>query len=140
MWTRGPFDFGRDLVFENGYPSIYKTFLSNMVLAGVQEQVIPMPMTSVMAAEWLQKNEFTADIVHLDAAHDYTNVWADLVAWWPRVRPGGLLFGDDFTGYWSDVRKAVYDFAHKGNLTVESDGHKWLLWKRAHEQRDMEKA
>jgi hypothetical protein len=37
-----------------------------------------------------------ADVVFLDAAHDYGNVVADIDAWRPIVRPGGVLAGHDF--------------------------------------------
>ena len=31
-----------------------------------------------------------------DALHTYEAVLADLRAWWPRLRRGGLLSGDDY--------------------------------------------
>jgi hypothetical protein len=36
------------------------------------------------------------DWVHLDARHDYESVKADIVAWLPKVKPGGWLSGDDY--------------------------------------------
>lgn len=36
------------------------------------------------------------DAVWIDAAHAYEPVAADLAAWWPKVKPGGILGGDDF--------------------------------------------
>lgn len=36
------------------------------------------------------------DFVYLDGAHDYANVAADIAAWWPLVRPGGVMAGHDF--------------------------------------------
>jgi hypothetical protein len=38
------------------------------------------------------------DVVYIDARHDYSSVLADLEAWWPKVRIGGLLAGHDFLG------------------------------------------
>lgn len=35
--------------------------------------------------------------VFLDGAHDRDSVWADCRVWWPRVMPGGVLAGDDFS-------------------------------------------
>eukprot|EP00929_Paragymnodinium_shiwhaense_P062139 TRINITY_DN31019_c0_g1_i1.p1 TRINITY_DN31019_c0_g1~~TRINITY_DN31019_c0_g1_i1.p1 ORF type:complete len:472 (-),score=85.85 TRINITY_DN31019_c0_g1_i1:548-1963(-) len=35
------------------------------------------------------------DIVFIDGDHSYPAVAADLRAWWPRVRPGGILAGHD---------------------------------------------
>lgn len=36
------------------------------------------------------------DWVYIDAGHDYQNMKADLAAWWPILRPGGLFSGDDY--------------------------------------------
>lgn len=36
------------------------------------------------------------DWVFLDAGHDYDSIKADLEAWWPKVRKGGLFSGDDY--------------------------------------------
>lgn len=38
----------------------------------------------------------SVDWVHLDARHDYESVKADIVAWLPKVKPGGWLSGDDY--------------------------------------------
>jgi hypothetical protein len=37
---------------------------------------------------------------------------ADLQAWWPLVRPGGILIGDDYNtnGVWPEVREAFDEF------------------------------
>jgi predicted O-methyltransferase YrrM len=38
------------------------------------------------------------DFVYIDAGHDYNNVKCDLAAWAPKVRPGGIIVGDDYGG------------------------------------------
>lgn len=36
------------------------------------------------------------DFVYLDARHDFAGVVADIRAWWPKVRTGGVFAGHDF--------------------------------------------
>jgi predicted O-methyltransferase YrrM len=45
------------------------------------------------------------DMVYLDADHAYDSIAADIKLWWPKVRVGGLLAGDDYS--YDTVRKAV---------------------------------
>jgi predicted O-methyltransferase YrrM len=51
-------------------------------------------MRSVVAATHY-KNE-SLDFVFLDADHNYEAVQADIAAWLPKVRPGGILCGHDY--------------------------------------------
>ena len=36
------------------------------------------------------------DFVYVDARHDYVSVLTDLMAFWPKLAPGGILAGHDF--------------------------------------------
>lgn len=36
------------------------------------------------------------DFVHIDGGHSYATVYADLVAWTPKVRRGGMVAGHDY--------------------------------------------
>lgn len=38
----------------------------------------------------------SVDFVYLDARHTYDAISEDLEAWWPKVRPGGILAGEDY--------------------------------------------
>ncbi|CAE8699620.1 unnamed protein product, partial [Polarella glacialis] len=48
------------------------------------------------------------DLVFLDARHDYEAVSDDIQAWRPKVRPGGILSGHDFSWMFPTVAMAVY--------------------------------
>jgi predicted O-methyltransferase YrrM len=67
----------------------------------------------------------TLDFVYLDARHDRDSVLADLEAWWPKLRPGGIIAGHDYVdgvlpnGVFG-VRSAVDAFFHALRLPVHS--------------------
>ena len=117
FWTKhidGVDDEKRDLQCVNGFPSVYYTFLSNVVHRGVQDYVIPLPMPSTMAAALVRGKSVVADVVHVDASHEYKDVLDDLRAWWPLLRAGGVFLLDDYTNpFFPGVRKAVDEFARE---------------------------
>ena len=36
------------------------------------------------------------DFIYVDARHDYKGVWEDIVAYWPKLRVGGVMAGHDY--------------------------------------------
>lgn len=81
---------------------LYKEFLKN--IQPVRHIIMPIKMSSLDAAELYSDNSL--DFVFIDAAHDYENVRADILAWKNKVRVGGILAGHDYS--WSEeVKKAV---------------------------------
>lgn len=71
---------------------LYEEFLKNM--ESVIDYINPIRMNSIEAANLYADNSL--DFVSIDAAHDYDNVKADILAWLPKVKPGGMLAGDDY--------------------------------------------
>lgn len=55
--------------------------------------------------------------VFLDGSHDYESVKADILAWLPKLRKGGLLCGHDAT--MPGVQRALYDTIGKGKWKHE---------------------
>jgi len=49
------------------------------------------------------------DIVYIDASHDYQSVMNDIQAWLPKVKPEGVICGDDYIDGWPGVVQAVND-------------------------------
>lgn len=58
--------------------------------------------------------------IYIDGAHDHKSVAADLAAWWPKVQPGGILAGHDWTDQeaHAGVKQAVTEFAERIGETV----------------------
>lgn len=61
---------------------------------------------SWVAAEQFQDGMF--DLVYIDGDHTYEGVVKDLEAWFPKVRKGGMICGDDIG--WPGVKQAVDEF------------------------------
>jgi hypothetical protein len=60
------------------------------------------------------------DFVYIDANHAYEYVYADLRAWYPKVRIGGVLAGHDiFTQSCPDVTSAVVEFCLEYKLVCD---------------------
>lgn len=117
------------LRMKGGYPTLQRTFMANVVKEGVQEHVIPLPLDSLNASILLKRKKVRADVIHIDAAHDYASVAADLAAWWPLLKKGGVLIGDDYRtdGGWLGVRQAFDEFAAAQGLSLQHQPHKcWI--------------
>ncbi len=80
------------------------------------------------AVEFLQSlPDASLDWVYVDADHSYEAVCADLTASFPKVRPGGLISGDDYrVGGWfkDNVIRAVDEFvaSHPVEMTFSHHG------------------
>ncbi len=99
------------------------------VRAGSGEAAAALPSS----APW-----FRPGFVYVDAAHDRDSVLADLGAWWPLVRPGGILAGHDFDDTHPGVVAAVTEFAAARGLVVrtthEAECRSWYVYKGEPEQ------
>ena len=66
------------------------------------------PLSSIEAAENMRMWGAEFDFVFIDAAHDKDSVLADITAWFPLVRPGGVIAGHDWQE--AGVNDAVTEF------------------------------
>ncbi|QJE96959.1 class I SAM-dependent methyltransferase [Luteolibacter luteus] len=126
MWTDQE-DAGRfgSLALKHGYPTLYYQFLANVCRAGQQTRITPFPIPSVTAAQWFSLRDVRADLIYIDGSHEEDDVYQDLVSYWDLVRPGGVLFGDDWS--WDGVRLAVERFARENSLPITHRHDKWEL-------------
>ena len=108
---------------------VYWNFLSNVKNRKVENYIVPFPSTSVDAARFFWKNKIKFDIIYIDASHEELEVRCDTLFWWDCLRPGGIMYCDDY--YWTGVKKAVGDFVTVKDLLVYVDERhaKWKIYK-----------
>ncbi len=110
----------RDLV--SGTP--YDTFLRNV--ADVREYLEPLRLPSLEAATRFDDDSCALALVA--ARHQYAEVRADIMAWWPKVASGGILAGDDYE--WPDVQRAVHEvFGDRVEVVGISPRRHWRVVK-----------
>lgn len=71
------------------------------------------------------------DWVYIDADHSYDSVLADLNHWYPQVKKGGFLCGDDYG--WSHKltrgpKPAVDEFSKKYGLRLETSHMQFVIY------------
>lgn len=116
-WTRESFL----MTFTNGRPDVYHQFLSNVLHANMQDVITPFACDSINAAQVLKRFNVVADIVYIDAGHDYESVSADIKRWIEILRPGGTLLLDD--AHHPPIQQAVADLIP--NATREAEKFLW---------------
>jgi hypothetical protein len=83
--------------------TLFEAFTANMSPVAGYYNVVRMD--SVAAAATYEDN--TLDWVFIDASHDYDSVVADINAWLPKVKSGGIISGHDW--FHPPVCQAVTD-------------------------------
>jgi len=115
-----------ELDLQGGRPTLQRRFMNNVVSRGLQDYVLPLPLDSVNAAGVAHHLGLPIDLLHIDAGHDADAVATDLRLWWPLLREGGVLIGDDYhgDGRWPGVKEAFDAFVKEHNLRGAATGGK----------------
>lgn len=117
------------LGLRRGRPMLYEQFMANIRARRLEGWVTPLPQTSRTAARFLRHCGIRADLIYLDASHEEADVLDDLEAYWPLLRPGGLLVGDDHVPLFPGVVRACAEFARRHRLEPRIEGVKFVLRK-----------
>jgi hypothetical protein len=83
------------------------------------------PLTSLDAARLLHSQGVRLDSVYIDASHHYAEVMADIGAWRPLVRPGGIIAGHDYWPAHVGVMDAVNEVFGRGFEVVKGTRIWW---------------
>lgn len=84
---------------------IYSVFRRNMVSLGLWDTVHPLVMDSQTASQIFADGML--DFVFIDADHRHDYIKKDILSWLPKLRNGGILYGHDCEGYYSEYPEEV---------------------------------
>lgn len=117
------------LRLHRGYPRMFEQFAANMIHAGIMDDVFPLPMPSTVAAHLIKRLGLVPDAVYIDAGHHEEEVYTDLRLYHDLLRPGGVLFGDDYDETWPGVVAAVNRFAAEQRCLLHTGRLKYMMVK-----------
>ena len=105
---------------------LYERFITNV--SPVIDHITIHRKPSDLAAGDFQ--DHSLDFVMIDADHSYPAVLRDITAWWPKIKPGGMMVGDDLRSSFPGVRQAITEFAAANQLPWRKQSGCWLLERR----------
>ena len=96
--------------YEEQKEKLFDQFLSNVVHKNLTDKVVPIQKTTTAACDL----DIRADLIYIDASHDETSVFEDIVNYFPKLKPNGVLCGDDYGRF-----KGVTEATHKAALKLK---------------------
>ncbi|MBS0205275.1 MAG: class I SAM-dependent methyltransferase [Planctomycetes bacterium] len=106
---------------------VFDSFQLNMRESGLEGFVKPLRMKSVDAARLF--DDGSLDCVFIDGDHSYENVIEDIRAWHPKLKPGGVMLGHDYSEqHWPGVCQAVNECFGR-RIAISEQGGGIRMWK-----------
>lgn len=118
LWAPQPENTGAEKYTDWDHEGSYRKF-SEICRSELPGRVQIIRDTTLNAAKLIADEAL--DFVFVDADHSYEACKADIEAWTPKIRPGGMICGHDFN--WPGVEQAVRE---TGNAAVTHDN----VWMR----------
>jgi len=94
--------------FKDTNTSLFDEYEKNLKLCDVYDVVHTIKSKSIEASSMFEDESI--DFIFIDGAHDYKSVLDDITSWYPKIKPGGLICGDDYAPCWQEVRDAVDEY------------------------------
>ena len=92
----------------------------------VAHVVNPVVSDSVAAAA--SYADASLDFVFIDGDHSYEGVKKDIIAWLPKVKPGGIIAGHDYASWFPDTMRGIEEcFPGKNVKSPWIDDQSWLV-------------
>ena len=116
----------------DGHSMSYWQFMLNIQSAIQHSEissthVVPLHSTSLVGGRYLLALGIKVDLIYLDSAHERDETYLELSTFWESLRPGGVLFGDDYA--WTPVQHDVDKFAQRVKVKCRFSGSTWYMQK-----------
>lgn len=119
----------RSLMQKHGYPQVYYQFLSNVIHSSVTDYILPLPMPSSIGWRYCRFHKIEPEMIYIDASHEKGDVIADITNYWPLLKTGGVMFGDDFHRSWPGVVHDVNLFGSRNKIKINKNKNFWYIRK-----------
>lgn len=96
-------------------------------IESVKSVVNLVNLPSVEAAALYSDNSL--DYIFLDGDHNYEGIKADLIAWYPKLKSGGLFAGHDYEQPFPGVIQAVKEFFEEKKVNYTPPPGSPYVWK-----------
>jgi predicted O-methyltransferase YrrM len=108
------------------FEKIQKEFWENV---GDKKDLLEMwrETSEQAASHFLERALWPADLVFIDALHDYEHVKQDIGLWWPKVRIGGILAMHDFNHKWPGCERAIAESFNLMHVGVAPDSVAFVI-------------
>ncbi|MBA0592479.1 hypothetical protein Gorai_009461 [Gossypium raimondii] len=119
----------KDINDINGDVLLLQQFMQNVVYFNATGSVLPVPFSTRSGLEKLCEWGIMADLLEIDAGHDFISAWGDINGAYRILKPGGVIFGHDYFTAADNhgVRRAVNLFAQINHLNIRTDGQHWVI-------------
>lgn len=97
---------------ENRNEGMLSDFYNNIDEFGIVSRVNTIVKLSTDGAREIENSSLRPDMVFIDGDHSYEAVCADIDAWWPLIKEGGIIAFHDYchNGFqWPGVHKAIHE-------------------------------
>ncbi|HYC71169.1 MAG TPA: class I SAM-dependent methyltransferase [Opitutaceae bacterium] len=99
-----------------GTTSTLEIFRANFAALGLADRAEPVVSDSLAAARALAAKRGSIDLIFVDGDHSYEGCKADIDAWLPFVRAGGVMAFHDFGSRASGVTRAIFETTKAGKF------------------------
>ena len=123
IWAEEMYESAKDVQNLFG-DDLYNEFLKNV--EPVQHVLNIKRMDSAISAN--DYADESVDFVFIDADHSYEGVKKDILAWWPKVKLGGIMAGHDY-GWHEPIQRAVREIFGDDNVADPWGGGCFLIEK-----------